>query len=203
MQFGPRQRNETAAYTLLSLLDLAPETPWEEAESPLRGITPIIDFIAEIYGVRYAPNTRETIRDDTVKFFVEAGLLLRNPDQPDRPTNSVNTVYQVEPSALALLRTRGSLEWPGRLPPFRARCRGGFCRCPPSAKYSRSETRGQHSIMAVGPFSQVAADMRRRAALPDGAPGVQRQVGVNRLGAGDSGMRGFRQVGAQEARKFL
>lgn len=111
LQFGPKQRNEVAAYTLLALLDLDAKKTWAEAESPLRGITPIIDFIAENYGIRYAPNTRETIRDEAVKFFVEAGLLLRNPDKPDRPTNSGNTVYQIEPSALALFRAFGTPDW--------------------------------------------------------------------------------------------
>jgi hypothetical protein len=111
LQFGPRQRNDTAAYTLLALLDLRPNVPWEDAQAPLRGITPVIDFVAQEYGVRYAPNTRETIRDDAVKFFVEAGLLLRNPDDPNRPTNSGKTVYQIEPSALALLRNFGSKKW--------------------------------------------------------------------------------------------
>src|SRR5882757_8265291 len=111
LQFGPRQRNETAAYTLLALLDLQPDVSWAEAQAPLCGITPVIDFIANAYGVRYAPNTRETIRDDAVKFFAEEGLLLRNPDDPNRPTNSGKTVYQIEPTALALLRTVGTLEW--------------------------------------------------------------------------------------------
>lgn len=111
LQFGPRQRNETAAYALLALIDLRPDVPWEDAQAPLRGITPVIDFIAEAYGIRYAPNTRETIRDDAVKFFVEAGLLLRNPDDPNRPTNSGKTVYQIEPSALALLRNFGTTKW--------------------------------------------------------------------------------------------
>ena len=111
LQFGPKQRNETAAYTLLALLDLQPDVSWADAQAPLRGITPIIDFIAEVYRNRYAPNTRETIRDDAVKFFVEEGLLLRNPDDPNRPTNSGKTVYQIEPTALALLRMVGTLEW--------------------------------------------------------------------------------------------
>ena len=71
LQFGPKQRNETAAYVLLALLDLQPWAAWSEAQAPLRGITPIIGFIATAYGNRYAPNTRETIRDDAVKFFVE------------------------------------------------------------------------------------------------------------------------------------
>jgi len=111
LQFGPKQRNEIAAYTLLAILDLRPEASWAEAQAPLRGITPIIDFIAEAYDVRYAPNTRETIRDDAVKFFVEAGLVLRNPDAPIRPTTSGKTVYQIEPSALALLRKIGTPAW--------------------------------------------------------------------------------------------
>ena len=95
----------------LPCLIFVPDVPWEDAQAPLRGITPVIDFIAEAYGVRYAPNTRETIRDDAVKFFVEAGLLLRNPDDPNRPTNSGKTVYQIEPSALALLRKFGTKQW--------------------------------------------------------------------------------------------
>lgn len=111
LQFGPQQRNEIAAYTLLALLDLQPNAAWEDAQAPLRGITPIIDFIATAYGNRYAPNTRETIRDAAVKFFVEEGLLLRNPDDPNRPTNSGKTVYQIEPTALALFRKFGLLEW--------------------------------------------------------------------------------------------
>lgn len=115
LRFGPKQRNETAAYTLLALLDLQPDAAWAEAQAPLRGITPIIDFIATAYGNRYAPNTRETIRDDAVKFFVEEGLLLRNPDDPHRPTNSGKTVYQIEATALALLRTFATSEWSAAL----------------------------------------------------------------------------------------
>lgn len=118
--FGPRQSNEVAAYAFLALLDLAPNTPWSAASNPLRGITPIIEFIAKTYGVRYAPNTRETIRDEAVKYFVETGLLLRNPDDPSRPTNSARTVYQLEPTALALVRTYGTKKWPAQLKEYLA-----------------------------------------------------------------------------------
>jgi len=113
--FGPRQSNEVAAYTFLALLDLAANASWSAASNPLRGITPIIEFISNAYGVRYAPNTRETIRDEAVKYFVETGLLLRNPDNPSRPTNSGKTVYQAEPTALALVRTFGTKAWPAQL----------------------------------------------------------------------------------------
>jgi hypothetical protein len=100
---------------LLALLDLQPDAEWTEAQAPLRGITPIIGFVAEFYRNQYAPNTRETIRDDAVKFFVEQGLLLRNPDEPNRPTNSGKTVYQIESTALDLLRKIGTPAWTGAL----------------------------------------------------------------------------------------
>ena len=118
--FAARQSNEVAAHTFLALLDLKPPQPWNEAAEPLRGITPIIDFVAEAYGVRYAPNTRETIRDEAVKYFVEAGMLIRNPDDPNRPTNSGKTVYQIEPTALELFRSFGTLEWIGKLKSYLA-----------------------------------------------------------------------------------
>lgn len=118
--FGPKQSNEVAAYTFLALLDLAANVPWNTASNPLRGITPIIEFIAKTYGVKYAPNTRETIRDEAVKYFVETGLLLRNPDNPSRPTNSGKTVYQVELTALALARAFGTKTWPAQLKEYLA-----------------------------------------------------------------------------------
>ncbi|MGI5868478.1 MAG: hypothetical protein ACOX9C_03405 [Kiritimatiellia bacterium] len=68
--FGSRQSNEIAGYVLLAMLDLDPYDPWAEAQAPLLGITPIIDVVARKYKIRYAPNTRETIRDEAVKYFL-------------------------------------------------------------------------------------------------------------------------------------
>ncbi len=105
------QQNERSALALLALLDLKPKTPWSAAESPLRGITEMMEFFAEQYGRRYAPNTRETVRRYTVHQFVQAGIAVPNPDKPSRPTNSPDTVYQIELAALSLLRTYGGSEW--------------------------------------------------------------------------------------------
>src|SRR5262245_43973056 len=115
LKFGPKQSNDLAAYTLLALLDLSPVASWSAASNPLRGIKSINSFIAKSYGIRYAENTRETIRDEAVKYFVDAALLLKNPDEPTRPTNSGKTVYQVESTALALLRTFGTESWSTQL----------------------------------------------------------------------------------------
>jgi len=120
LEFPRQQLNERSALTLLSLLDLEPNYPWAEAEAPLMGITPMMEFFAAHYGRRYAPNTRETVRRRTVHQFVQAGLVVPNPDKPSRPTNSPKAVYQIEPSALKLLRVFGTPEWPLRLSAYRA-----------------------------------------------------------------------------------
>ena len=41
LDFGERQTNELAALVLLALADLAPRQSWDEATSPMLGITPI------------------------------------------------------------------------------------------------------------------------------------------------------------------
>ncbi len=114
--FGlPRQQqNERSALTLLSLLGLKPDAAWEDAADPLTGITPMMDFFHEHYGKRYAPNTRETVRRQTIHQFLQAALIVANPDKPARPTNSPKAVYQIEPSALKLVRSFGKRGWKGR-----------------------------------------------------------------------------------------
>lgn len=56
-----------------------------------------------------------------MKFFTEFGLLLRNPDDPARPTNSGKTVYQVEDHALALFRSFRTKSWQASLETYKAR----------------------------------------------------------------------------------
>jgi len=110
-----QQQNERSALTLLSLLDLKPDGEWEDATNPLMGITPMMEFFAAHYDKRYAPNTRETVRRQTIHQFVQAALVIPNPDTPTRPTNSPKAVYQIEMSALKLLREYGKQSWKGHL----------------------------------------------------------------------------------------
>jgi len=112
-QFGlPKdQQNERSALTLLALLNLKPEQNWVNAESPMIGITPIMDFIKEFYEKEYAANTRESIRRQTMHQFVQAGIVVPNPDEPTRPTNSPKYVYQIEESALKLIKEFATDSW--------------------------------------------------------------------------------------------
>jgi hypothetical protein len=110
------QQNDRSALCLLALLNLTKKrVSWADAEHPLMGITPIMTWVAEHGGRVWAPNTRETVRRQTMHQFVDAGLALLNPDKPDRAVNSPKAVYQVEPAALALLQTYGTKAWTANL----------------------------------------------------------------------------------------
>ena len=105
------QQNRRSALTLLALLDLKPAGNWSDITQPLMGITPLMNYIRDYYGQQYAPNTRETIRRQTVHQFVEAGLAISNPDDPKRPVNSPRACYQVSDEAAAVVRCYGTEAW--------------------------------------------------------------------------------------------
>jgi hypothetical protein len=109
------QHNERSAFCLLALLNLSPDKDWKDAEAPLMGITPMMDFARHQYGKEYAPNTRETFRRQTMHQFVDAGIALYNPDDPSRPVNSPKAVYQIAPEVLKLIKKYGSDKWSSAL----------------------------------------------------------------------------------------
>ena len=120
-QFGlPRaQINERTAYCLLALLNVTPDKAWCNSESPLVGITPMMDFAREYYSKDYAPNTRETFRRFSMHQMVQAGIALYNPDKPERPTNSPKAVYQISPAAIAVIKSYGGRKWTENLAAFK------------------------------------------------------------------------------------
>lgn len=103
--------NERSALVLLALLRLTPAESWAEAANPMLGTRAIMDFIRDEYGKDYAPNTRETVRRFTLHQFVEAQLVVQNPDEPQRPVNSPKWNYQVAAEALDVLRAYGTDAW--------------------------------------------------------------------------------------------
>lgn len=114
------QQNDRSAHTFLALLDLTPEKRWSEARARPIGIHEIMGWLAECYNVRYAENTRETIRRQTIHQFEQAALVVRNPDDPNRPVNSPKTVYQIDTSILDLVREYGTRRWRSRLEAYLA-----------------------------------------------------------------------------------
>jgi hypothetical protein len=116
--FPRAQHNERSALCLLAMCGITPEKAWPQAENQHIGITPIMDWVREHYQKSYAPNTRDTIRRQTMHQFVAAGIALYNPDEPARPVNSPKAVYQIAPEALKLIRLYGTVQWDDKLHSF-------------------------------------------------------------------------------------
>ncbi|MCC6538594.1 MAG: restriction endonuclease [Bryobacterales bacterium] len=112
------QLNDRSALCLLALADLSPEKSWAKAGRPLIGITPMMEFAREHYGKKYAPNSRETFRRQTMHQLVAAGIALYNPDDQNRAVNSPKAVYQTAPATLTLLRSFGTAKWEKSLARF-------------------------------------------------------------------------------------
>lgn len=106
-----QQQNERSCLTLLALASLSKKTPWAKVERPLLRIVDIMAWMNEKYGKEYAPNSRETVRRQTIHQFEQARLIDRNPDDPARPTNSGDTVYQLTEGAAEVLRSFGTPEF--------------------------------------------------------------------------------------------
>jgi adenine-specific DNA-methyltransferase len=108
----PRQQlNDRSALTLLALLGLQPKGSWQELTRPLLGVTPIMDWCRTVYQRDYKPNSRESFRKETLHQFREAGIVLYNPDKPDRPVNSPAACYQVPTDLVEVLLTYGTDAW--------------------------------------------------------------------------------------------
>jgi len=160
------QQNERSAVSLLALLNLTPTKKWSEAESPLVGITPVMDWAHENYETNYAPNSRETFRRQTMHQFVAAGLVLYNPDKPDRSVNSPKAVYQIEPATLDLVRVFGTKKWTGKLAAYLTEHQTLI------AQYARER---RHNLIPVAPGKAISLSPGEhseliRAIIEDFAP---------------------------------
>lgn len=115
------QQNERSALTLLALANIGPRTSWRRAQQPLLRIVDIMDFMRMRYNKHYAPNTRETIRRQTVHQFEQARIVNRNPDDPSRPTNSGLNVYSLTDDFLAVIRAYGTRNFNTHVEGFRVK----------------------------------------------------------------------------------
>lgn len=112
------QQNEMSALTLLVLAQISEGDAWTQAQSATMRIHDILIAMRERYQRDYAENTRETIRRQVIHQFEQAGLVLRNPDMPDLPTNSPRTHYRLSEPFLALIQQFESPTWETALAQF-------------------------------------------------------------------------------------
>jgi len=106
------QQNRISALTLLALCGIKPLDKWESATSKSLTLTrDIIEFANLIYNADYKPNTRESFRKIALKPFIEYGLVLLNPDNPELSLTSSLTHYAISNIVLQTIKKYGTKEW--------------------------------------------------------------------------------------------
>lgn len=109
------QCNDRSGWVLLALSGVKPAESWGDAQAALLRTVDIMEFIRTHYGKEYMPNSRETIRRQTLHQFEQAGIVIRNADDPARATNSGLTNYQITPPLLEILSEFPDGEWRARI----------------------------------------------------------------------------------------
>ena len=113
-----RNSSEMTRLTLLALCELRPTNSFSDAKNNTHTTRDVMDYMNNVYGKYYAPNTRETLRKDVLKIFVLEGLVETNKDNPKRPTNSGNFCYSITDEFLELIKTCDTETWDENLEMF-------------------------------------------------------------------------------------
>ncbi len=105
------QQNERSGLTLLALAGLGKKDGWKDATQPLLRTVDIMEFMRIEYGKDYKPNSRETIRRQTLHQLEQARIVDRNPDDLTRPTNSGLTCYGLSDAAISVVIAYGTSDF--------------------------------------------------------------------------------------------
>jgi len=97
------QHNERSCWVFLALAGITPSCSWNTAKVRLMPTVAIMEFIRTEYGMDYKPNSRETIRRQTLHQFEQARIVDRNRDDPARATNSKDNNYSLNQPILDVL----------------------------------------------------------------------------------------------------
>lgn len=113
-----QQTNDRSAYVLLALANLKEVDSWATSQKLEMRIVDMMNIMSEEYGRTYKPNTRETIRKETIHQFVDGAVAEINTDSANRPTNSPNYCYCLTNEMLGLIKTYGTSNWQNALQRF-------------------------------------------------------------------------------------
>ncbi|MGJ8664989.1 MAG: BsuBI/PstI family type II restriction endonuclease [Patiriisocius sp.] len=118
LQLPSQQTNNRSAWVFLALAGLEPNNNWNEAKALLLPTHLIMAFIRIAYGMNYKPNSRETIRRQTLHQFEQARLIDRNRDNPKRPTNSKDNNYSLNQPIIDILKEFPDGDWESKVKEF-------------------------------------------------------------------------------------
>jgi len=113
------QCNDRSGWVFLALANVKSSDNWNTATAPLLPTVSIMEFIRNEYGMDYKPNSRETIRRQTLHQFEQARVVDRNRDDPARPTNSKDNNYSLNQPILEILAVYPHGNWGGKVQQYK------------------------------------------------------------------------------------
>ncbi|MFZ1320982.1 MAG: BsuBI/PstI family type II restriction endonuclease [Ignavibacteria bacterium] len=122
------QQNDRSALTLLALCNITKKDNWKDAKQISMSVVGnklnakyegIMRFISKHYRKKYAENSRETFRRQTLHQFVQAGIVEHNPENPKLPTNSKDNHYRISAHTLKVIQKFGSQNWESSIKLFK------------------------------------------------------------------------------------
>lgn len=158
----PAQCNDRSGWVLLALANVRPEDSWATASDPMLPTVEIMEFIRQQYGQDYKPNSRETIRRQTLHQFEQARLVDRNRDDPSRPTNSALNNYALTPAMLDIARAYPDGNWREKMEQYAGslvRLKEEYSRRLDLAKVPVTLPNGQTITLSPGKHNQLHADI--------------------------------------------
>ena len=107
-----QQQNKICALTLLALSDIKQTNSWNIATRKSVTLSKdIIEFVNLHYAQEYKANTRESFRKIALKPFIDNGIAVLNPDNPNLSPTSSNTHYALTELALKTILKYNTPEW--------------------------------------------------------------------------------------------
>ncbi len=119
LELPKQQYNNRSAWVFLALAHIRPKDKWQNAKAPLLPTVDIMQFIREHYDQDYKPNTRETIRRQTLHQFEQARIVDRNRDNPSRATNSKNNNYSLNQAVIEVLKRYPNDNWKQKIKEYK------------------------------------------------------------------------------------
>lgn len=114
-----KQYNKRSGWVLLALANIRPQDDWKKAQAPLLPTVKIMQFIRDHYGQDYKPNSRETIRRQTLHQFEQARIVDRNRDDPSRATNSKDNNYALNQPIIEILKEYPNGAWQQKIDEYK------------------------------------------------------------------------------------
>ena len=156
------QTNNRSAWVFLALANISSIDEWSDAMPLLLPTHAIMEFIRNHYDMDYKPNSRETIRRQTLHQFEQARIIDRNRDDPRRPTNSKDNNYSLNSEIIEILHNFPNGDWKTKV--------SDFLRAFPSLKEEYQKKRkldkipvklpnGKKLTLSPGKHNQLHADI--------------------------------------------